>query len=1131
MSSYTNTHILEANRLHSAQYGKSDTKAIWQNDINDGIKLDIGDEVSLHSAFVSDLGAEDSTIEFKGTTIQDTQEFEVTKVENVKTITYLNVENNACKTHPKFYLRSNISSSKVVVNNIKDTDVNVLISYYKSNNGEYMFHLPIKFAVPQSPDDNDMNNSWRAIRENKKEITGGALAPDVSHRFAPDYTYNSQNLQEQLNVDGSRFMIFGRPQTNYIQLKGDSSDSHIETRDLFYRDIKYIRIKDLLQLKAPVGFNSPSQISNVITDGFQKQTDISPNNVCFYNGSRLIEKPTGIKNETSTNKLFDCATFGNISTDAAEPFFGTSFGAKTPPTNSSKTFDYETGYQYIGIKRPEIYETGIETKQIYLTLKSFDRLGTEDAELLFDDFNPTSTNEIEFDYLVPNDVEKLIGALDNTNIANYDYVNELPFGIVGKDDTKILSQIHTNIPWTLDNLQLFEKFFQSQERYPELFDMNIEGCELYYNKKIYNASTYAGDEITPETHRYLHLGGKKNSEMARVLKVETDGTINATEVSFGYDNIPSIFSDYGSTYGAVGGKGAGVNTSGTDFSTAPLFINYYENQRTNNPTDVENFPYYDGLSDSNVWGGFATRSPPSLVVRDSGTAMSLDRDFSAKDIDKGEYTDNISFLAVVPKPYLIQKSLKTFHNSNGTASGTIQTHNIYTLGYVEWYEKLLNPAIYGSGKTFNLDDCDTIKVGYDSHPNAYGNAYIGLYNGACTNYGFSYDKEYSQAVDKNNPITYYNTAGSLLAPSVQPDPLFSERWNNKIYIGAIEPELSFDTITSRFAISSLHSPERITAKYDATLVKTATSGKSASLSQGQVIPVPDNNGKECFKINKVFDRRNFCPTITPYINEIGIDINGTTADDLFAFPYLNQIVKKGSIIDSNSGIFIEDFNILEKNWEESFWGICGFSYANLNNNDTGNINERVFTGVLGNIARITTNAQVINDDLLEWNGGATGVPAQKYTIPSAAMFAFQNACATTHAIRAITDAPLEVECDSVKIEASNLPTKTLRPYFIIRSDIISDSYFNGGTMQKSAMPVLSVIPKESQYGDYYYATDDTTFTITHPRTITKVTTQITDPSGELSNISANSSVLYKITKSKQSNAQILQQVLQNNKPK
>ena len=56
-------------------------------------------------------------------------------------------------------------------------------------------------------------------------------------------------------------------------------------------------------------------------------------------------------------------------------------------------------------------------------------------------------------------------------------------------------------------------------------------------------------------------------------------------------------------------------------------------------------------------------------------------------------------------------------------------------------------------------------------------------------------------------------------------------------------------------------------------------------------------------------------------------------------------------------------------------------------------------------------------------------------------------------------------------------------------------------------------------------------TITYPRTITSITTQITDPSGELSNLSPNSSILYKIQKSKTSNAQILQQVLQANKKK
>ena len=1129
MSNYTNTHILEANRLHSPQYQNSKETAIWTNNVNNGIKLDIGDEVSLHSAFVSDLGAEDSTIEFKGSIIQETQEFLVTNVTDVPTITFDSVVNNTSQTNPRGFLRSDISASKIVIRNIKDTDLNVLISYYKSNNGEYMYHLPIKYAVPTTKTSSNMLESWGKIRNHKVESTGSARAPSASHRFAPDYTYDTNEETVQLCVDGSRFMIFGRPQTNYTKLIGTDIDSHIEVRDLFYRDIKYIRIRDLLQIEAPVGFNSPSQVANVITSGFQKQTDITPNTVNFYNASRLVKKVTGNKNQTNTNKLFSCATFSNLNIDPATDFFGTSFGVKTVPKNTQGVFDYETAYQYIGIKRPEIYETGIDTKQIYLTINSGkDRLGSEDCKLLFEAYNPTSVKDILINFIVENDNEILNGALDNINVANYNYVNELPFGIVGEDDTETLSLIHTNIPFTQENLDLFEKLFQSQERYPELFDMNADGNELYYNKNIYNASVYAGKEINASDNRFLHMNGKRSSQMARVLKVEDDDTINALEVSFGYDNIPSIFSGYGNLYGAVDGSGSGVNTSGTDFSSLPFFINFYEAQRNNKPNKLEDFPYFNrDFLDSTVYGGFAVRSPPSLVVRDSGTAMTLESKGNAIDISPTTFSDTISFLAVVPKPYLIKKDLKTFHTASGAVSPTIQTHQLYTMGYIEWYEKLLDPAIYGGAgaKTFNLTDSDTIKLGFDSHPNAYGNAYIGLYNGNCTTLGFSPDKEYVTAVDTRNPNTYYNASNTRLSVADEPVPTYADAWINKVYIGAIEPELSFDTITSRFALSSLHSPERITAKYDASLVKTGSSGKSASLSEGQVIPIPDNNGTEVFKLNKVFDRRNFCPTLTPYINEIGIDIDGTTTNDLFGFPYVNQIIKKGAIIDSNSGIFIEDINILEKNWNQSFWNICGFTYDNLNNINTGNINVRISTGVLQDIAEITTNAEVNNADILDWNGEATGVPAQKYCIPKPTMFNLVNASVNY----AVSNPPMEVKCESAKIEATNLPTKTLRPYFIIRSDIISDSYFVGGQNEPSIAPVLSVIPKESQYGDYYYATDNTVFTVTHPRTITKVTTIITDPSGEISNLSENSSVLYKIVKQKQSNSSILEQVMKANK--
>lgn len=1130
MSSYTNTHILEANRLHSPQYNETGSNnAIWTNAVNDGLKLNIGDEVSLHSAFVSDLGAEDSTIEFKGNVIQDKQEFIVSKVDNIETLTQQLLVNNASITHPRYYLRSNISASKVIVNNIKDTDVNVLISYYKNNNGEYMFHMPIKFAVPQSPTDTTTTNSWTYTRDHTEEISGMARCPSASHRFADDYTFDTTNKTLQQNVDGSRYMIFGRSQTNFIKLNGSGGgtfDSHIEQRDLFHRDVEYVRIRDLLQIQAPVGFNSPSQISTVITDGFQKNTDISNNTINYYNGSRLVKRPIGNKNETATNKLFNCATFQNLSTDSSEPFYGTTYGAKTVPTNTQATFDYESGFQYIGIKRPEIYETGIQIKLQYKHLNSGrDRIGTEHCNLLFTDYNASSKSDLEFQHIVDDDDEIKNGGYENTNIANYDYVNELPFGIVGEDDTKIVSLIHTQIPWNDTNLSLLKDFFKAQERYPELFDMERDGCELLYNKNIYNASTYAGDDISPSTNRYIHIGSHRNSQMARQLDVESDGNIKGFSVSFGYDNIPSIFSGCGTSYGAVGGSPSGVNTSGTDFSSAPLFINFYEKTRNDTGSANDHTYYYNTETGDGLWGGFAVRSPPSLVVKDNGSALSLENLPTARNIDPNSYSDTISFIAVVPKPYLIKKTLNTFHNADGSASTTIQNHQVYTLGYIDWWQYVLNPAIYNVSKTYNIPDCENIKVGYDSHPSAYGNAYIGLYNGINTRFGISPDKEYVTAIDENNPINYYNTAGTQLA--VNPTKKYADEWINQIYCGAIEPELSFDTITSRFALSSLHSPERITSKYDATLVKTGTSGPSGSLTDGVNIPVPDNNGKECYKVNKAFDRRNFCPTLTPYNKEVGVDIVGTTTNDMFPLPYINQIVKRNSIFDSNSGIFIEDFNIEEKNWQNSFWGICGFSYENLNNDDTGNINIRVFTGVLGNIAKITTNAQVVNDALLEWNGEGTGVPANKYTTPKPIIFDFQNAHHT--ATSAVANPPMEVECESAKIEASNLPTKTLRPYFIIRSDIISDSYYSGGQNEPSTMPVLSVIPKESQYGDYYYSTDTTTFTITHPRTITKITTQITDPSGKPSNLSPNSAVLYKIIKQKTLNNTIAQQVLQQNK--
>ena len=65
---YTDTILLQASRKSSAEYlaGNNETPNSWTNDLGQGIRLDIGDTISVSSAYISEIGNEESTIEIKG---------------------------------------------------------------------------------------------------------------------------------------------------------------------------------------------------------------------------------------------------------------------------------------------------------------------------------------------------------------------------------------------------------------------------------------------------------------------------------------------------------------------------------------------------------------------------------------------------------------------------------------------------------------------------------------------------------------------------------------------------------------------------------------------------------------------------------------------------------------------------------------------------------------------------------------------------------------------------------------------------------------------------------------------------------------------------------------------------------
>ena len=231
----------------------------------------------------------------------------------------------------------------------------------------------------------------------------------------------------------------------------------------------------------------------------------------------------------------------------------------------------------------------------------------------------------------------------------------------------------------------------------------------------------------------------------------------------------------------------------------------------------------------------------------------------------------------------------------------------------------------------------------------------------------------------------------------------------------------------------------------------------------------------------------------------------------------------------NSGIFLEQFAIEQNNWKKCFWNVMGFNYEDLNlENNTGGIQERVTNSQTNNLSMVTTNGEVLNDDLEEWGGSAVGVPSYNVAVTHPKII---NITATAGGItNSSRPAPVTVLCQSAGIEATNLPTKTVRPYFTIRTDLIDDSYFQGGKLQFSSLPVIAILQKNQPYADFFYSSDELEFTITKPRTITSVTTCITDPSGEKSQLSPNSAVLYKIQKAKVQQ-DIVQQVLKANKSK
>lgn len=408
-------------------------------------------------------------------------------------------------------------------------------------------------------------------------------------------------------------------------------------------------------------------------------------------------------------------------------------------------------------------------------------------------------------------------------------------------------------------------------------------------------------------------------------------------------------------------------------------------------------------------------------------------------------------------------------------------------------------------------DSDT-RIGWDSHFLSYGNVVMGLTSGWANQYA---NLEPAEAVYQQNlslPTAYDNAQ------------IASHARVQKVYLGANEPLIEYNTTSNRFEISNLHTAERVQNRWCA----------GATTTGDLTIPSSESAGQKVYKVNKRLFNNSWNPDMLPYgANNHTITINSKNIN----VDFLNPNLSGWTIYDQYSGIIINDFGYEEDIWEKSFWYNLGFDYLQFNSPETSSndLTTRVGNENKNNLPYAFTNADVPQQATMDFITNVYGEGMYNLQLPCVVSFNHANSGAGQsdyfredllfEQYPAITES-----ATSIKLQAPRLPRKLKSPYFCIRSDVLDHSLYLGGYDSGTNHPIIATVPKSNDYGDYFVSLDSTLeFVFTRSKTITEIVTSIHNPDMTLANVGEASSVIYKIRKQiPDTRFNIIEQVLNEN---
>ena len=1026
-SGFTNTFILEANRLSSedVKSGNNSNNAVWTSKVNDGLRLEVGDQVGVHSAYISELGAEGSDIEIKGVNI-DT--LNASQIQNTTELIFTGFAGSSSGTA---ILRDNtgilerrVDVSKSIT--YRDDTINLVMSPYKNTNGEFYITLPWNYAGARDTTAEeealwtDANPIVDYNPVTASNVFGNASTGNITRVPYPG-SYNASDMRfwtpKQTTVlsdppvtasftvavrhDNARFSIYQlRDLVNtvgneydqenvlnpvYVAKRDAALDGILWGYDDFNASIAISNAsyqKGLRQDQRDRGGEASygnslwndiathpyvrvkNSVSATANTGYNSNTDVA---------SKITEDLIRTKDitvgddsttaENQVNKLYDCANIGNFSYDLYKSF--NQHDGQNASYLEQDTYKFISAYHTIGVKRPDLFEIGRSS------------------------FN-SSGSKIAADY----------------------YINA--------DDSALNTSglLITDIPWNEQNLTNLKTLADAQYNYPELF---AYGSVYEFDWAQGGATENLQDENGNPNSFFLHMNMKSNHDF------------------LGYD-----INDNHAPYWATGAPNLNASECPTrDFATAPIFFD--RNGSTN-----ELGPDKAGGNWENAVYGFAVKVAGGL----------------------------------------------------GSTYIGFQSTNHYDFGEVS----PSGSGVYKSGT----------RLGWDHHFNAYGCPCILPWNGYAGFTGVGYQGfGVSSYVDEDRDEF-------LTALSYYPSEI------KQLYLGSGNITMGFSSETDRFELRNLHTSEKIGNLYNAGYSgdnkyespPNASTGAIEFVNPDLAVPVNPDASQNVYKLNKQLLKNNYTPCMTPYDSEVDGEFytrKGTNASYTAKqrFDYFNNNFIKNNIYDSMCGSFILDWGVNEKYWDDSLLGIMGFRYKQTLGNES-NQTRVINSNDWSRMKEQTTNADITNSDYENLTRNVFNTPTFLITPPigQTPPFLLNASGFSPNASHTYLPPVSITQVNGQTLRAQDIATRTLRPYYTIRSNIIGQSQYLGGGHSGIPLPVIAVVEKVSQSGDYFNLSSSTLrFTITQPTLITDITTSICDPDGSYSSVSPNSAVLYQIEKS------------------